>query len=129
MKTRTMRHGWRPIHKLLVGRDPVNGEDLASQPTLSRFENAPDRKEFSRLRGGVRSLADGEGRRATNPYGVVPRRKRQALGILPVGSDLKDLKITLDLPIEHDEIVASRNVSNSYDLSNGRPRCVAGRCR
>jgi hypothetical protein len=32
-----------PIHKLLVGRDPVDGEDLASQPTLSRFENAPDR--------------------------------------------------------------------------------------
>jgi hypothetical protein len=26
-----------PIHKLLVGRDPVDGEDLASQPTLSRF--------------------------------------------------------------------------------------------
>jgi hypothetical protein len=35
-----------PIHKLLVGRDPVKGEDLASQPTLSRFENAPDRKEL-----------------------------------------------------------------------------------
>ena len=28
-----------PIHKLLVGRDPVQGEALASQPTLSRFEN------------------------------------------------------------------------------------------
>jgi hypothetical protein len=26
-----------PIHKLLVGRDPVKDEDLASQPTLSRF--------------------------------------------------------------------------------------------
>ena len=28
-----------PIHKLLLGRDPVTGERLASQPTLSRFEN------------------------------------------------------------------------------------------
>jgi hypothetical protein len=35
-----------PIHKLLVGRDPLDGQDLASQPTLSRFENTPDRKEL-----------------------------------------------------------------------------------
>lgn len=28
-----------PIHKLLLGRDPVDGDPLASQPTLSRFEN------------------------------------------------------------------------------------------
>ncbi len=28
-----------PIHKLLLDRDPVSGERLASQPTLSRFEN------------------------------------------------------------------------------------------
>ena len=28
------------IHKLLVGRDPLTGPALASQPTLSRFENA-----------------------------------------------------------------------------------------
>jgi Transposase DDE domain group 1 len=28
-----------PIHKLLVGRDPVVGDPLASQPTISRFEN------------------------------------------------------------------------------------------
>ena len=38
-----------PIHKLLVGRDPIAGADLASQPTLSRFENAPDRKELLRM--------------------------------------------------------------------------------
>ncbi|PYT97682.1 MAG: IS1380 family transposase, partial [Acidobacteria bacterium] len=38
-----------PIHKLLVGRDPLDGEDLASQPTLSRFENSPDRKELLRM--------------------------------------------------------------------------------
>jgi hypothetical protein len=29
-----------PIHKLLVGRDPIQGDGLASQPTLSRFENS-----------------------------------------------------------------------------------------
>ena len=29
-----------PVHKMLLGRDPVTGLDLASQPTLSRFENA-----------------------------------------------------------------------------------------
>jgi hypothetical protein len=29
-----------PIHKLLAGRDPLSDRDLASQPTLSRFENA-----------------------------------------------------------------------------------------
>ena len=28
-----------PIHKLLLGRDPVAGDALASQPTISRFEN------------------------------------------------------------------------------------------
>lgn len=28
-----------PIHKLLLGRDPLGGEALASQPTISRFEN------------------------------------------------------------------------------------------
>jgi hypothetical protein len=44
-----------PIHKLLVGRNPVDGKDLASQPTLSRFENAPDRKELLRM---TEALAD-----------------------------------------------------------------------
>src|SRR5260370_20345084 len=44
-----------PIHKLLVGRDPLDGEDLASQPTLSRFENTPNRKELLRM---TEALAD-----------------------------------------------------------------------
>jgi len=38
-----------PIHKLLVGRDPVRGADLASQSTLSRFENAPRRADLYRM--------------------------------------------------------------------------------
>ncbi len=34
------RIGAGPMHKLLAGRDPLKGLDLASQPTLSRFENS-----------------------------------------------------------------------------------------
>ncbi len=34
------------IHKLLVERDPIAGPALASQPTLSRFENAVGRREL-----------------------------------------------------------------------------------
>jgi Transposase DDE domain group 1 len=43
------RLGEDPVHKLLVGRDPVEGANLASQPTLSRFENAVDRMQLYRL--------------------------------------------------------------------------------
>src|SRR5262249_38034615 len=35
-----------PMHKLLLDRDPIEGLDLASQPTLSRFENAVGFKEL-----------------------------------------------------------------------------------
>ena len=38
-----------PVHKMLLGRDPVQGGDLASQPTLSRFENAVGPKDLYRL--------------------------------------------------------------------------------
>jgi hypothetical protein len=38
-----------PMHKLLLDRDPIEGTDLASQPTLSRFENAVEPKELYRL--------------------------------------------------------------------------------
>ena len=38
-----------PIHKLLLDRDPVEGNDLASQPTLSRFENGVGIKELYRM--------------------------------------------------------------------------------
>jgi hypothetical protein len=37
------------MHKLLLGRDPVKGAALASQPTLSRFENAPRRAKLYRM--------------------------------------------------------------------------------
>ena len=38
-----------PIQKLLVGRDPIAGEALASQPTLSRFENTVGPKALYRM--------------------------------------------------------------------------------
>lgn len=38
-----------PIQKLLVGRDPIEGEALASQATLSRFENAAGPKVLYRM--------------------------------------------------------------------------------
>jgi len=38
-----------PIHKLLVGRDPATAPALASQPTLSRFENAITTGDLVRL--------------------------------------------------------------------------------
>ncbi len=44
-----------PIHKLLVGRDPITGPALASQPTLSRFENAVGPRDLYRL---TQTLAD-----------------------------------------------------------------------
>lgn len=44
-----------PLHKLAVGRDPVTGDALASQPTLSRFENAASPRA---LYGMGRTLAD-----------------------------------------------------------------------
>jgi hypothetical protein len=43
------RLGEDPVHKLLLGRDPLQGEALASQPTLSRFENAAGRKVLYRM--------------------------------------------------------------------------------
>jgi Transposase DDE domain group 1 len=49
------RLGSDPISKLLCDRDPVKGAELASQPTLSRFENSVDRADLYRM--GI-ALAD-----------------------------------------------------------------------
>ena len=59
-RRRATRLSSDPVHKLLVGRDPLEGADLASQPTLSRLENAVDRKQL--YRRGER-LADRRRRR------------------------------------------------------------------
>ena len=38
-----------PIYKMSVGRRPLEDEPLASQPTISRFENSLSRKELYRI--------------------------------------------------------------------------------
>lgn len=45
------RVGHDPLHKSLLGRDPLGAVDLASQPTLSRFENALGPKDLYRMSG------------------------------------------------------------------------------
>lgn len=44
-----------PIQKLLLDRDPIEGQSLGSQPTLSRFENSVDSKDLFCM---AESLAD-----------------------------------------------------------------------
>ena len=44
-----------PIHKMLAGRAPISGASLASQSTLSRFENGVGSRELYRL---VEAIAD-----------------------------------------------------------------------
>ncbi len=38
-----------PMQKLLLDRDPIDGNSLGSQPTLSRFENAPSSKDLFKV--------------------------------------------------------------------------------
>jgi hypothetical protein len=45
-----------PLLKLVCGRLPERGRDLASQPTLSRFENAIDRHTAERLAEALLTL-------------------------------------------------------------------------
>jgi len=54
-----------PVHKLLLGRDPLEGEALASQPTLSRFENAAGPKVLYRF---GETLAQAVIRRQRRPH-------------------------------------------------------------
>lgn len=79
-----------PVHKLLVGRDPIHGEDLASQPTLSRFENAPDRKQLFRL---AEALADR----------VIERHRRRLQG--------RARRITMDLDPTDDPTHGAQQLS------------------
>lgn len=43
------RVGADPMQKLLLDRDPIDGHDLASQPSVSRFENRPRPVDLYRL--------------------------------------------------------------------------------
>jgi len=59
-----------PIHKLLVGRDPVAGDPLASQPTLSRFENAIATRDLVRLTHALADTVIAQHRARWNPAKV-----------------------------------------------------------
>jgi hypothetical protein len=50
------RRAQDPVHKLLLERDPLAGLDLASQATLSRFENAVGRQELYLASVGLAAL-------------------------------------------------------------------------
>src|SRR6266849_4115074 len=52
-----------PIHKLVLGRDPLTGLGLASQPTLSRFENAVGHRELHALTHGLADTVIAQQRR------------------------------------------------------------------
>lgn len=69
-----------PIHKLLMDRDPLSGPSLASQPTLSRFENAVQPRDLLRM---GEALADT----------VIQRHRRRRRGVK---------RITLDFDPTHD---------------------------
>jgi len=55
-----------PIHKLLLDRDPIEGRALASQPTLSRFENGVGVEELYRSANSWREC-DPASRQAAAP--------------------------------------------------------------
>ncbi len=79
-----------PIHKLLIDRDPVEGDPLASQPTLSRFENSIRRTDLFRLGEAV---AD-----------AVIERHRQRLG-------KKVKRVTIDLDPTDDPTHGAQQLS------------------
>jgi len=64
-----------PVFKLLAGRDPVSGSALASQPTLSRFENAVRSSDLLRM---SEALADA----------VIQRHRRRKRKVKRITIDL-----------------------------------------
>jgi hypothetical protein len=79
-----------PVHKLLVGRDPLEGPELASQPTLSRFENRVGPKDLYRW---GQALA-----------GAVIEQHRQRLGG-------RARRLTLDLDVTDDTTHGAQQLS------------------
>ena len=92
------RLGQDPILKLALDRDPVSGNDLASQSTVSRFENAPDAGTLLRM---GEALADT----------VITRHKKRRRG-------RKTRRITLDFDPTHDPAHGAQQLSlfnSGYD--------------
>ncbi len=86
-----------PIHKLLLDRDPLSGGRLASQPTVSRFENAATPRAMYQL---SETLAD-----------VVIARHRRRARRVP--------RITINLDVTADETHGAQQLA----LVNGFYRC------
>ncbi len=78
-----------PVFKLLAGRDPVTGSALASQPTLSRFENAVRSGDLLQM---SEALADA----------VIQRHRRRKR---------KARRITIDLDPTHDATHGGQQLS------------------
>lgn len=64
-----------PIHKLLLGRDPIDGSRLASQPTISRFEHTAAPRMLLAM---SHALADT----------VIARHRRRRRGVRVITIDL-----------------------------------------
>ncbi len=60
-----------PLLKLACGRLPVSGHDLASQPTVSRLENAVDRRAVERLATALVDLYVRERGRSGTPSRIL----------------------------------------------------------
>ncbi len=84
------RLGHDPIHKMLIDRDPATGLPLASQPTLSRFENTVTRRDLCCLGS---ALADR----------VIARHRRRLRH--------RVRQITVDLDVSHDPTHGQQELS------------------
>ena len=96
-----------PIHKLLLDRDPVSGERLASQPTLSRFENA------------VNGCALATAWPTSWPRRVIARHRRRLDG--------RARCITIDLDPTDDPTHGAQQYTlfNGYTTTGATCRCLA----
>jgi hypothetical protein len=84
-----------PIHKVLLGRDPIDGDALASQSTLSRFENAVGPRDLYRFGEALADL-------------VIRRHRKRLRG--------KARRITIDLDPTDDPTHGQQQLSffNGY---------------
>jgi hypothetical protein len=84
-----------PIHKALLGRDPIDGDALASQSTLSRFENAVGPRDLYRFGEALADL-------------VIRRHRKRLRG--------KARRITIDLDPTDDATHGQQQLSffNGY---------------
>lgn len=80
-----------PMMKMVLDRDPVSGTALASQPTLSRFENAAGAGELWRMAGALADV-------------VIQRHRKRRSG-------RKTRRITIDLDPTHDPVHGMQQLS------------------